>query len=328
LRKYAGWEGDYLLPETAGTPGGATVREQLERAERSFRRRWKRVRLRYTEVGPVARWGLHLFTETRYASWLASVVTFDFGESLRYRRPVSDVVLDHLPTTLVLQTAALLLMYLVAVPLGVWSAVTRWRRTDRVLTLFLFALYATPSFWIATLAVLHLHDVLPVYGLLEPELQLELEAGRLAWWSLEILGDSLLHLILPVAVLAYGGLAALSRYARSGMLEVMRSDYIRTARAQGLSEWRIITRHAVRNGLLPLVTILGGLLPALVGGSIIVETIFSIPGMGLLTYEAATHGDVPLAMGIITVTALMTMAGYFLTDVVHGLLDPRFLRDA
>jgi peptide/nickel transport system permease protein len=194
--------------------------------------------------------------------------------------------------------------------------------------MLLFGAYAVPNFWLATMAVLHLGSVFPVHGLIEPELEMRVRAGELAWHAPEVLASLAGHAVLPVVILAYGGLVVLARYARSGMLEVMRAEYIRTARAQGLSEWRILTRHAMRNGLLPLVTLFGGLLPAMVGGSIIVESIFNIPGMGLLTWEAAVGGDVPVAMGVITVVAVLTMFGYLLADLLHGWLDPRFARDA
>jgi peptide/nickel transport system permease protein len=162
-------------------------------------------------------------------------------------------------------------------------------------------------------------ELLPVSGMAGNS------AEYLPWWGR--LGDMLSHLVLPLFVTTYGNLAYVSRFARTSMLEVIRQDYIRTARAKGLGEFQVITRHAMRNALIPVVTLLGLQLPILIGGSVIIETIFSWPGMGRLNYESIMNHNYPLIMGIGVLSALLTLLGNFLADVGYAWLDPRIRYD-
>jgi len=326
MRKHGGYDGNYEVEGRAGEPVTAGWRENLARTERGFRRHWARRRLRYTEIGDTERWLLYSWTETRYGWWIRNLLDLDFGDSTIYQRPVVDLLRERLPASLALQVPALLLMFVLAVPLGVWAATTRRRWMEGAAGVLLFALYAVPGFWMATMAVLYLGEWLPVHGLLSTETESRLAAGETSVFTLEVLGDYAAHALLPILVLSYAGLTVLARHARSGMAGVLHSDWVRAARALGIPRRRIIWGHALRLAVLPLITLLGGLLPAVVGGSIVVETIFGIPGMGLLTFEAATCGDVPLAMGVVTLVAVLTMVGYLLSDLLTGVMDPRFVR--
>jgi peptide/nickel transport system permease protein len=184
----------------------------------------------------------------------------------------------------------------------------------------LFTLYSLPNFWVATMAIVYLGggdfwDVFPVFGLQS--------VGAENWPFWTRMQDRLWHLILPITCMTYYTLAALSRYMRSSMLEVIRQDFIRTARAKGLSERLVVYRHALRNSLIPIVTLMADLLPAMIGGSIVIETIFSIPGMGQLSFEAVLNRDYPLIMSIFTLSALLTLLGILLADFLYTVVDPR-----
>jgi peptide/nickel transport system permease protein len=322
LASASDFEGRYpkFAPEAAPA---ASVMDEVKAADRKLASWWQARALRYTEISGFARFAWYSWTETRYARWLTAVVSFDFGESFVHRRPVIELLGERIPVTLLVQGVSIFLMFLLAVPLGVWAAAKNGTVVERGVTLGLFLLYAAPDFWLATLAVLYLHPPFPIDGIHSSDISMALRDGALAPWSWAVIADTAWHLILPVAVLTLGGVAVLSRYGRASMLEVLRQDYIRTARAKGLSERAVLFRHALRNAVLPLVTLFGALLPALIGGSVVVESIFNIPGMGLLAWEAAHHSDVPVAMAVVTLTALFTMAGYLLTDLLYALLDPR-----
>ncbi len=264
-----------------------------------------------------------------YAHWLKGVVTrLDFGTSIVYDRgaPVTRIILERLPVTLRLNLWSLLVVYLLAVPIGIYSAVRRQHWTERLLSLGLFLLYSLPSFWVGLLLLLFFAsdrflDLFPVTGLEPPAAA---TWGRSTW---EILGLRARHYVLPVICLSYGGLAGLSRYARAGLLEVISQDYIRTARAKGVSEARVILVHALRNGLIPLITLFAGLLPGLVAGSVIVEYIFSIEGMGSLAIQALGSRDYPLMMAIFTMGSFLTLVGILLSDLCYALVDPRIHYD-
>ncbi len=263
-------------------------------------------------------WG-RLF-ETRFAKWMGRILTLDFGTSSYNSRPVMEMLLEALPITLLLSFLSLALAYAVAVPLGVHAALRQGSRLERIITLILFCLYSLPSFWVAMLLILLLGGVgyldwFPIYGLSDPALE---DATGWVW-----LGDRIHHLVLPVICLSYGSLAALSRYQRSAMLEVIRQDYIRTARAKGLSERAVVFKHALRNALLPIITLLGLQLPYLIGGSVIIEKIFNIPGMGLMTFQAFLHRDQPVIMAVAVLSAGLTLLGLILADLCYAVADPR-----
>ena len=254
----------------------------------------------------------------QYLHWLERFVQLDFGTSFQDGRPVLDKILERIPVTLVINLLSLVLILVVAIPIGVLSAVRPHSLFDRATTLFVFLGFSTPAFWLALL-LMYLFGVtlgwLPLSGIQS------LDASLLS--PLERLWDWTQHLILPVLVSAFGGLAGISRYMRSSMLEVIRQDYIRTARAKGLEESTVLFRHALRNALLPIVTILGLSVPGLIGGSVIFETIFAIPGMGQLFWEATMARDYPVIMGILVIGAILTLLGNLLADLAYAWVDPR-----
>lgn len=255
----------------------------------------------------------------QYGKWLGRLVRFDFGDSFSQdRRPVTAKIAERLPITILINVLSIGLILLVAVPIGIVSAVRRNSHFDRLTTIFVFIGFATPSFWLALL----LMDFLGVrYGLF-PIVGLKSLGYDYLSWSGQIL-DVLHHLVLPVFVSAFGGLAGFSRYMRANMLEVVRQDYILTARAKGLTEKAVIWKHALRNALLPVITILGLSVPGLIGGSVIFETIFAIPGMGKLFYDGVMMRDYPLIMGILVIGAVLTLVGNLLADLGYALADPR-----
>jgi len=267
-----------------------------------------------------ALYGLDKPLPVQYLMWLKRMVTLDFGTSYKDRRPVLTRIAETLPITLQLNIISIFLVYVISVPIGAFSATRPSTWADTVLTAVLFILYSLPSFWVAMLLIYFLGggqflDWFPIYGLNS------VGAGELTWfrWLL----DRGWHLVLPVFCLTYGGLAGISRFARSGMIEVIRQDYIRTARAYGFPEKTVVFKYAMRNSLVPIVTLLGTLLPALLGGSVIIERIFSIPGMGRLAFEAVLSRDYPLIMGILTISAFLTLVGLIISDILYAFVDPR-----
>lgn len=254
----------------------------------------------------------------QYATWLKKFVTLDFGEAFADGRKVKDKILERLPITLTINLLSLGLVLLIAVPIGIMSATRQYSLLDRFTTFFVFIGFSTPSFWLALLLI-YLFGVqwgiLPISGIQSLDTTGLTIWGRLSDWGA--------HLVLPVFVSAFGGLAGFSRYVRNNMLEVMRQDYIRTARAKGLSEGAVIYRHALRNALMPVITILGLSLPGIIGGSVIMEQVFGIPGMGQLMFQSVMSRDYNLAMGILAPAAFLTMLGNFLADIGYAFADPR-----
>ena len=264
-------------------------------------------------------YGLDKPFHVQYWKWLTRVVQLDFGRSFQPDgRPVLTKIGERLPITLLLNAVEMLLIMAVAVPIGVLSATRQYSLFDKVTTIFVFVGFATPDFWLALLLMI-LFGVqlgwLPISGLRS------LNSEYLAFWPQQ--WDFISHLILPVVVATFGGLAGFSRYMRQSMLEVVRQDYIQTARAKGLPEQIVIGKHALRNALLPVVTILGLSLPGLIGGSVIVESIFAIPGMGQLMVQAVFSRDYPLIMGNLVIVAGLTLAANLLADLAYGVVDPR-----
>jgi len=205
-----------------------------------------------------------------------------------------------------------------AIPIGVASATRQYSLFDKVITVFVFIGFATPDFWLALLLMILFGvqlDWLPISGLRS------LNYEYMTFWRQQI--DFVSHLILPVTVVAFGGLAGLSRYMRQSMLEVVRQDYVQTARAKGLPEPVVVGKHALRNALLPVVTILGLSLPGLIGGSVIIESIFAIPGMGQLMVQSVFSRDYPVIMGNLVIVATLTLLANLFADLAYGLVDPR-----
>lgn len=255
----------------------------------------------------------------QYVSWLKKISRGDLGVSFSSdHRPVADKIMERLPITIVINLLSLLIIVAVAVPLGVLSAVHQDSLFDKVTTVLVFIGFAVPTFWLALLLMIffgiHL-GWLPVSGLRS------LNYEYLGPWDQFF--DLVKHLVLPVFVSAFGGLAGLSRYMRANMLEVIRQDFIMTARAKGLSERQVVYKHALRNALLPTITILGLSIPGLIGGSVIFETIFAIPGMGQLFYMSVMARDYPTVMGILLIGSVLTLVGNLIADVSYALADPR-----
>jgi len=255
----------------------------------------------------------------QYWIWVQKLAVLDLGQSFSTdHRPVADKILERLPITILLNCLSLILILALAIPIGVLSAVHQNSLFDKLTSVFVFIGFAMPTFWLALLLMI-LFGVqlgwLPISGI--RSLNYEYLPAGAAFW------DLIKHLILPVMLSAFGGLAGLSRYMRSNMLEVIRQDYIMTARAKGLSERAVIYKHALRNALLPVITILGLSIPGLIGGSVIFETIFAIPGMGQLFYMSVMARDYPVVMGILFIGAVLTLLGNLIADVSYAVADPR-----
>lgn len=343
------------------------------------------------------------FTDTRFAKYWSNLARLDLGVSNIDRKPVLGKIMERLSYSLTLSLLSVFLIYLLAVPMGVFSAVRQGSPADQVMTVALFMMFSLPSFFtgVLLLKLLAFNAPFHVWPTLIPPEQLKAVVevtetqltvaravvvtatalvavwlGRGAWrfpeqrtmgraafaltalvgvwltaslmvqialygsvdlfpaggfmspdasehtvlWRLADIGH---HLVLPVFCMTYGGLAILSRYARSGLLDVIRADYIRTARAKGLSEPVVIIKHATRNGMIPILTLLGTLLPTLIGGSVIIEIIFNIPGMGLLLFEAITTKDYNIVMGVLLISSVLTLVGLLLSDISYALVDPQ-----
>lgn len=270
----------------------------------------------------IAYYGLDKPLHERYLRWLGRFVTLDFGVSFSPdRRPVIDKIKETLPITILINALSLLLILTVAIPIGAYSASHPYSTFDKSLTVFVYIGFAMPTFWLALLALIFFSvqlEWLPISGLRSLDYAGFTFGGKV--W------DLVSHLILPVLLSAFGGLAGLSRYMRGSMLEVMRQEYITAARSKGLSEKEVIYKHALRNALLPVVTILGLSVPGLIGGSVIFEQIFAIPGMGRLFYTGVMSRDYPLVMGILTIGAFLTLLGNLLADISYAIVDPRIRR--
>jgi peptide/nickel transport system permease protein len=264
-------------------------------------------------------YGLDQPLYVQYGVWLKKLAMLDFGRSFSPdNRPVADKIAERIPVTLSLNVIALIIEFGLAIPIGILAAIRRDTIFDKGMTVFVFIGFAVPTFWLALLCM-YIFGVklgwVPISGLHS----LGSEGfGPVKWFT-----DLLKHLILPVSVAAFGSLAGLSRYMRSTMLDVIRQDYITTARAKGLSERAVILKHALRNAMLPVITLLGLSVPGLIGGSVIFETIFAIPGMGWLFYGGVMARDYPLVMGILVIGAVLTLLGNLLADVGYALADPR-----
>jgi len=264
-------------------------------------------------------YGLDKPLYVQYWTWVSRLAVLDFGVSFSQDgRKVIDKISERLPITISLNILSLVIILLVAIPIGVLSATYQGSIFDKVMGVIVFIGFATPSFWLALLLMIlfgvHL-GWLPISGL--KSLNYEYLPASAQLW------DRISHLILPVFISASGGLAGLSRYMRSNMLEVIRQDYITTARAKGLSQKTVIFKHALRNALLPVITILGLSIPGLIGGSVISETIFAIPGMGQLLYLSVMARDYPVIMGNLVIVAVLTLVGNLIADLSYALADPR-----
>lgn len=264
-------------------------------------------------------YGLDKPLHEQYLSWVGKLVRLDLGRSFSPDgRPVKDKIRERLPVTISLNIIALILEFGLAIPIGILAATRRDTWLDKGITVFVFVGFAVPTFWLALL-LMYLFGVrlgwLPISGLHT--------LGSDSWGTLHYLWDMAKHLVMPVMVASFGSLAGLSRYMRSAMLNVINQDYITTARAKGLPERVVIYKHALRNALLPLITLLGFSIPGLIGGSVIFETIYAIPGMGQLFYQGVMSRDYPVVMGILVIGAFLTLIGNLVADLCYALADPR-----
>lgn len=264
-------------------------------------------------------YGLDRPLHVQYVDWVGKLVRLDLGRSFSSdSRPVVDKIKERLPVTLSLNIIALILEFGLAIPIGILAATHRDSWLDKGVTVFVFVGFAVPTFWLALL-LMYLFGVklnwLPISGLHT--------LGSDGYGTLHYLWDMAKHLILPISVASFGSLAGMSRYMRTSMLNVVGQDYITTARAKGLSERVVIYKHALRNALMPLITQAGLAIPGLIGGSVIFETIFALPGMGQLFYQSVMSRDYPVVMGIVIIGALLTLIGNLVADVCYSLADPR-----
>jgi peptide/nickel transport system permease protein len=264
-------------------------------------------------------YGLDQPLYVQYWNWLKRIVFLDFGRSFApHGRPVIQMIRERLPITLALNVVEMLIIVALAVPVGVTSATRQYSTFDKSTTVFVFVGFATPDFWLAVILQIlfgvHL-GWLPISGLRLPVWE------YLPFWQQQ--WDFASHLILPITVATFGGLAGFSRYMRQSMLEVIRQDYVQSARAKGLPESVVIGKHALRNAMLPIVTVLGLSLPGLIGGSVIVETIFAIPGMGQLMVQAVYERDYPVIMANLVIVATLTLVANLIADLSYSLIDPR-----
>ena len=254
----------------------------------------------------------------QYLHWLRGVVTFDFGHSVIDRRPVREVVLEKLPATLHLNALAFLVAASLGVPIGLWSASRSGRLAERASAIGFFLLYSLPSFWVALMLIQFFSvrlNVLPLLGMVSDDYEYLSAGGRFV--------DRMQHLVLPALTLTYAQLAIFARFSKSAVTEVIRQDFITAARAKGARPMVVMWRHAFRNALLPLITLLGLMIPYLLSGSVIVERIFQWDGIGLLYYNAILARDYPVIMALTVVTAVITLLASVLADVLYAFADPR-----
>lgn len=254
-----------------------------------------------------------------YFIWLGNVVRLDFGRSIpQNNKPVVQLIAERAPATLMLSVTSLVISYLLSVPIGLWTTVRSGTFRERAVSTALYMLYSLPSFVAALyLQLLFFSKLgwLPLFGMYSDNYESLSAAGKV--W------DVLKHSILPIVCFTYGSLAYYSRFVQANMEEVIRQDYIRTARAKGVSPGRVIWHHAFRNTLIPFVTLLGLTLPSLLGGAVILEQIFGWPGMGRLYFEAIGQRDYDTIMGLTLMFSVLTLAGQLLADVLYAVVDPR-----
>jgi peptide/nickel transport system permease protein len=261
--------------------------------------------------------GLDLPVHEQYARWLGQLLRGNLGYSFQSGEPVAEVIAARLPATLQLMGVALLFAILIGVALGVVSALKQYSWLDYSLTLFGFAGISIPDFFLGMVLVYLFAiewQLLPTSGITTPG-----EPYSLV--------DNLRHLVLPALALGLARSAAFMRYTRASVLEVMNNDYVRTARAKGLREWLVVTRHVLRNALIPVVTVIGLSLPVLFGGAVIIETIFQWAGIGLMFINAVTGRDSPVIMGYVLLSAVIVLASNLVTDLAYAGLDPRIRYD-
>ena len=258
--------------------------------------------------------------DTRFSKYWGNLARLNFGVSHVDKRPVLKKVLSKLKYSITLSFSSVLLIYAISLPLGIWSSIRQNTMADRVVTTVLFMMYSLPSFFVAVFLLNLLTRGTPLQ-VFPPSGFESLDTSQMT--LLEYLKDVGWHITLPIFCGSYAALAALSRYARSGLLDVIRSDYVRTARAKGLPESVVILKHAARNGMIPILTLLASLLPTLIGGSVIIEVVFGIPGMGSFLFESINLRDYNAVMAVLLISSALTLVGMLISDLSYALVDPR-----
>lgn len=256
------------------------------------------------------------------SEFTSGVIRGDFGTSYRTKMPISEVISIKIFWSFFFSIVSVVLGYLVSIPMGIHAAVNKGSRFDNITTVIVFILFSIPSFWLATVLLMTFSnpDVLhwfPASGV-EPVRGFVAEAGFFEKWS-----GRLPYLILPAISYTYSSFAFLSRTMRVSMLEIVNQDYIRTARAKGLGEGKVVYKHALRNALLPIITVFANIFPVAIGGSVVLEVIFTIPGMGNEVYQAIVNQDYPMVVAVLTITGVLTLVGYLVSDILYAVADPR-----
>jgi peptide/nickel transport system permease protein len=262
--------------------------------------------------------GLDQPLHIQYVKWLGSVARGNFGVSFTAHRPVLDILKEAIPNTLQLTFLALLLDIIVGIVIGVISAIKQYTYVDHSITVSALFIYSMPSFWLGLMLILLFSLLL---GWLPASQMQSINADLFGFWHR--MWDRITHLIMPVFVLGIATAAGTARFMRGSLLEVIRQDYIRTARAKGLSERVVVFKHGLRNALIPIITLTGLYLPFLLGGSVITETIFAWPGMGRVAVGAIFARDYPVVLAVNLIAAVMVVMGNLLADITYSLLDPR-----
>ena len=259
-----------------------------------------------------AQLGLNKPVIVQYFTWLTQVMGGNFGESIKYRQPVGGMIATHLGPTLLLMGVSFVISMLIALPAGVYSAAHQNQKRDYILMGLSYLGNSVPSFFLA-LILIYFFTV---------RLNWLPSSGMTTLGDAQSVGDIVIHMIMPVLVLAISMVGTNIRYIRSAVLEILQQDYLRTARAKGIGRFKVIGKHALRNALIPVITVLGMEIPVIFGGAIIIEQIFSWPGLGLLTMSAILNRDYPVIMGVSLVAALVVLLGNLLTDILYAVVDP------
>lgn len=262
----------------------------------------------------IERYGLDDPVHIQYFRWVSNMVQGDFGDSFIKRgMPVSELIMARLPNTLLLMIVSTFLAMIIAIPFGIYSAMRPYSKLDYSVTVASFLGVATPNFWLGLILIMVFAVNLgwfPTGGVAT------LNAPFSIW-------DRIHHLILPAFVLATADMAALTRYTRSSMLEVLHQDYMRTARSKGFKETKVVLKHGLRNGLIPIITIFGLMLPSFIGGAAITEKVFAWPGIGSLFIDSAFQRDYPVVMAITVISSVLVVLGNLIADILYAIFDPR-----
>lgn len=276
-----------------------------------------------------ANFGLDQPLPIRYVKWLGALAQGDFGYSFSHGRPVAGVIADMLPNTILLSVAALLVAFVIGILIGIVQAVRQYSLADQGLSVLALFFYSMPSFWLALMMILTFSLFArnvwewPIY--FPPSGTRSIEYASLGLGEKVV--DRLRYMVLPVTSLSLVLAAGIARYTRGSMLEVIRQDYVRTARAKGLPEWKVVFKHALRNALIPVITLLGLYLPVLFSGTVFIETVFAWPGMGKMIVEAISTRDYPVVMATSLIFACMVVVGNLVADVLYAVVDPRIRYD-